>query len=245
MKRKYYIIILSWFLLFGFVDAQSNKIERKIENKTIIPKGQWVLGFNTMYNHMNIDNFNLFVLNNVNAEGYNLSVSPFVLYTFKDNLSAGIKFSYDRSFAKIDSFDVEIGESSLANIKDLYHLKHTYYGVALLRQYISLGDLKRFALFSDFQLSLSGSQAKILNGKGDSLIGTYETNFSLGVGITPGVVAFITDRTATEISVGLLGVDYSITKQNTNNVETSSRSSSKGNFLINLFSIKLGMSWYI
>lgn len=237
-------MILLSFVLLG-LHAQEGRIERKIENRTIIPKGQWVLGFNTMYNHVKVDNFNLFVINNINADGYNLEVSPFVLYTFKDNLSAGVKFSYDRSLLRIDSFDVEFGESSLANVKDLYSLQHTYSGIALLRQYISMGDLKRFALFSDFQLSLSGSQAKILNGKGDSLIGTYETNFSLGIGVTPGVVAFVTDRTAAEISVGLLGIDYSITKQNTNRVETSSRSSSKGNFLVNLFSIKLGMSWYI
>lgn len=225
--------------------SQNSKINRNIENKTVIPKGQWILGFNTMYNHIKSKDFNIVVIDNLNAEGYNLSVSPFVGYAFKDNLVSGVKFSYDRSLLRLDSCDIKLGDSSLANLTDLYKLQHTYSGIVFLRQYISIGDLKRFALFSDFQVLLSGSQAKILNGKGDSLTGTYETNFSMGIGITPGVVAFITDKTAAEVSIGLLGIDYSITKQNTNRVENSVRSSSKGNFLINLFSIKLGMSWYI
>ncbi len=43
----------------------------------------------------------------------------------------------------------------------------------------------------DVYLKFGGGQAKLVNGTGDDLTGTYERNFNFGVGFTPGVIMFL------------------------------------------------------
>ena len=223
----------------------SNKIDRNISQQMVVPKGQWILGLKANYNHFKAKDYNFFVVNKANLEGYSLAVSPFVLYSFRDNMALGMQFSYDRSLSRLDNVELGISESLKTEIKDLYKLEQTYSGVATFRQYLNIGDLRRFAFFTDVQLGMYGGQAKILNGKGDNLSGTYETKYGLGLGVSPGIVAFMSNFAATEISVGLLGVDYTTVKQTSNQITKSERNDSKGNFWINIFAIKLGMSFYI
>lgn len=256
MKNKFIknILLLLLFVLLPirvFAQNESNnskensKIDRNISQQMVVPKGQWILGLKANYNHFKAKDYNLFVINKANLEGYSLAVSPFVLYSFRDNMALGLQFSYDRSLSRLDNVELGISESLKTEIKDLYKLEQTYSGVATFRQYLNMGDLRRFAFFTDIQLGLYGGQAKILNGKGDKLSGTYETKYGLGLGVSPGIVAFMSNFAATEISVGLLGVDYSTVKQTSNQVTKSERNESKGNFWINIFAIKLGLPFYI
>lgn len=249
---RYIIISVILFLSSSILRAgnllkkdSTEYLDRKIKKQIIVPKSQWIVGVNFMYNHTKAKNFDLFVINKANVEGYNLKVSPFLLYTFKDNMASGLRFSYERSLTKLNSLYLGLDDMNGINLKDLYKLEHSYSGIILFRNFLSIGNLKRFAFFTDLQLSLSGSQSKILNGKGEHMVGTYERSFSADVGISPGVVAFITNTTAVEVSIGLLGIDYSILEQTTNKVKKSTRISSKGNFMINIFSVGLGISWYI
>lgn len=59
------------------------------------------------------------------------------------------------------------------------------------------------------------------------------------------MTAFITNWAAAEVSVGVMGFDFKWTDQKTNQVETGKRRVSSGNFKINLFSINLGMTFYL
>lgn len=63
--------------------------------------------------------------------------------------------------------------------------------------------------------------------------------------MAPGLVAFINNYTAIEVSIGVLGFNYSKTKQLTDQVYEGERSSSSANFKINLFSIGLGIAFYL
>ena len=59
------------------------------------------------------------------------------------------------------------------------------------------------------------------------------------------MTAFITDWSAVEVSVGVMGFDFKWIDQTTNQVETGSSRTSSGNFKINLFSINIGMTFYL
>lgn len=63
--------------------------------------------------------------------------------------------------------------------------------------------------------------------------------------LMPVVVAFINNYTAVEVSIGVLGLNFSKTKQTTNQVYQGEHSSSSANFKINLFSIGLGLAFYL
>lgn len=166
-------------------------------------------------------------------------------YALKDNMALGGRFKYGRTLVRMDETQLNLDDETSFDINNIYQLKHSYSAMAIFRNYIPLGDSKRFAVFSETQLEVGGSQSKVSNGKGEALTGTYSRSTDLGFGVSPGMVAFINNYTAVEVSIGVLGVNLSKTRQVTNQVETGEQSSTSANFKINIFSIGLGIAFYL
>lgn len=215
-------------------------------NNVFIPKGQWVFGGTASYSTHTNDNYSFLIIEGIDSQGYNFNASPLLAYALRDNMAIGARFIYGRSLIKIDNASLSFGDGdSGVNITlgDYYGLKHSYSGVAILRQYIPLGANKRFALFNEIQLNVGGSQSKFTF---DSPVkGTYSTSRDISLGISPGIVAFATNNVAFEVSVGVMGLSYSHTKQVHNQVTVGDTKSSAMNLKINIFSIGLGVSFYL
>lgn len=246
MTRSLKIMLLVLVgIMAEVVQAQAQEFKRNIEMKTFIPKGQWIVGSSVSYSQYSNDNYQFLVIENLSGEGYSFRVSPVLCYAFKDNLAAGGRFMYSRNYTKLDNIGLHIDEDLNLDISNLYELKHSYSGIAVLRNYINLGSSKRFALYNEVQLEFGGSVSRILNGKGDNLTGVYQTSFDASIGLSPGMVAFINNYTAVEVSIGVLGFNVSKTHQVTDQIYKSNRSSTSANFNINLFSIGLGIAFYL
>ena len=144
-----------------------------------------------------------------------IKVSPLVCYAFKDNIAAGGRFAYSRSLIKIDGLTLNIDDDNQFDINDLYQLKHTYSGMLILRNYISLGKSKRFALFNETQLEWSGSQSRVINGKDESVTGTFATTTGMSIGAAPGIVAFINNYTHLLFHAATFGRQGSYCKKDT------------------------------
>jgi len=182
----------------------------------------------------------------VNGIYRSFKVSPLIGYSIIPNSIVGVRFAYSRSFMNIDNARVNLGEGDSAlnfGVDYYYALKHSYDIIAIWRQYIPLGRNKRFALFTEFQLSLGGSQSKF--AEGSPIRGTYSKSFNISGGVNPGIVAFLTNNMAVEINVGVLGINYSSTQQVHNQVTVGNTSSSMMNFSINIFSIGVGVAFYL
>lgn len=244
MKRTViYICILLFILPHAAIQAQEFK--RSIELKTFVPKGQWILGNSISYSEHNESNYNFLIIEGINSDGYTFKVSPMLCYAFKDNLAAGGRFSYARTLTKLSGVTINVDDDNQFDLDDMYQLKHSYAAMAMMRSYISLGNSKRFGLYCDIQLQMGGSQSKVVSGTGEDVTGTYSTSTDLNIGVAPGMVAFINNYTAVEVSVGVLGFDFSKTRQTTNQVYIGERSLNSANFRINLFSIGLGIAFYL
>lgn len=239
------ITIILFLALLGTVSAQSQEFKRNITLGTFIPKGQWIAGSSISFSEHNEQNYQFLVLDGFNSDGYTFKVSPMICYAFKDNVAAGGRFSYGRTLTKLDGMSINLDDDNQFDINDLYQLKHSYTAMAVLRNYITLGSSKRFALFSETQLGIGGSQSKVVSKGGDSVTGTFTTTTDFNIGVAPGIVAFINNYTAVEVSVGVLGLNFSKVNQKTNQVYVGERSSSSANFKINLFSIGLGIAFYL
>ena len=131
------------------------------------------------------------------------------------------------------------------NFDHVYSLGHNYYATAFFRNYFSLGASRRFGFFNEIQLELGGGQSKLTKGVGEDLSGSYETNFSLNVGIVPGLMVFLSNWSAMEVNVGVLGFSYRDTKTVNDRIYHSRRHSKSANFRINLFSITFGTTFYL
>jgi hypothetical protein len=234
------------FLLFIWgMTSQAQEFKRNIESHTFVPKGQWVVGSSVSYSEHNEQNYQFLVIDGFNSDGYTFKISPMFCYAFRDNVAAGGRFSYGRTLTKLDGVTLNLDESTQFDVNDMYQLKHSYSAMGVLRNYINLGTSKRFGLFAETRLEIGGSQSKVVTKDGTSLTGTYTKTTDFGIGVAPGIVAFINNYTAVEVSIGVLGLDFSKVKQTTDQVYIGERSSSSANFKINLFSIGLGIAFYL
>lgn len=211
-----------------------------------IPKGQWIFGGTASYSTHTNDAYQLLIVEGIDSKGYTFRVSPMIAYAVRDNMALGARFIYSRTLLKLDKAQLKIGDEESGteiNVNDYYSLRHSYEAAVIWRQYIPLGRSKRFALFNEMQLSAGGTQARFAN---DSPVkGTYETGYTLSLGLSPGIIAFATNNMAVEVNVGVMGISYTNTKQVHNQVTVGRRSSSMMNFKVNLFSIGLGMVFYL
>ncbi len=216
----------------------------RLDNK-FAPKGQWIVGATASYStHVN-DNYSFTMIEGITSDGYTFKASPIIAYTFKDNLAAGVRFEYGRSRLRLDSAGICIGgdgDSFSLDIIDYYILQHSYSAMAILRQYIPLGEAKRFALFAETRLEVGGSRAKFAFDQ--PVVGTFSKGYSVGLGVVPGIVAFATNNVAFEVSIGMLGVGYSYTEQIHNQISVGEVESTNLSFKLNLLSIGLGVAFY-
>lgn len=232
---------------------EARKMRGFTSDITFVPEGQWIFGGTASYSLHHNDNFSILVINDVDSEGYTVNLSPMIAYAPWKNMSVGVRFTYGRSLLNIENADLSVGDGETSvNINvDVYHkLKHSYTGTLFWRPYIPLGHSNRFAIFAEVQLNLSGAQGRIVtaDGKVDGLQnyrGSYSDSFGASIALQPGIVAFVTNNSAIELSIGVFGVGYDRINQEFNRVEESTYNSSNMNFKVNLLSIGFGMSFYL
>ena len=221
------------------------EFKREIETVDFVPKGQWILGLSVSYTQSSQDKYQFLILENISGDTYSFKISPMVMFTVKADLALGARFSYARSLTKVASADIILDSETDYSFDHLYRLSHNYYGAALMRNYFSIGKSKRFGFFNEVSLQMGGGQTKLTTGVGEDLTGTYERNFSLNIGITPGLSIFLNNYSALEVNVGLLGFNYTNTRAVKDQVYVSTRNSKSANFRINLFSITFGATFYL
>lgn len=216
-----------------------------IENNVFIPKGQWITGLTISYTQSSQNKYQFLILEGISGDTYSFKVSPMLAYAVSNDLALGLKFGYTRSLAKLENGDIVFDDENSFNVDHLYSLGHNYYGTAFMRNYFSLGNSKRFGFFNEIQLELGGGQSKLTKGRGEELTGSYERNFSLNVGIVPGLMIFLSNWSAIEVNVGVLGFSYHNTHAVRDQIYHSRRHSKFANFRINLFSVTFGTTFYL
>ncbi len=221
------------------------KFTRGLKQISFIPKGQWITGVSVSYSQSSQDNYQFLVFENLNGDTYTFKVSPMLMYSFADNLAAGGRFAYSRQRTQLDKAQVVLDSETSYDVDHLYSISHNYYATAAFRNYISLGSSTRFGLFNEVQLQFGGGQSKLENGSGVDYTGTFEKNFSLNVGLAPGIVMFLNNYSAIEVNVGVLGFNYQHTKSTTDQIYIANRTLKSANFKINLFSITFGVTFYL
>ncbi len=246
MNKLKYIGLLVIFALLGVTQVNAQEVfKRELEQVSFIPKGQWITGVSVSYSQSNQNNYQFLIIENITGDTYSFKVSPMLMYCFKDNLAAGGRLAYTRSRTKLESANVVLDSETTYDVDNLYAISHNFYGTAAFRNYISLGRSMRFGFFNEVQMQFGGGESKICNGRGDDLTGTFERNYSIDVGLAPGMIMFLNNYSAIEVNVGVLGFSYTHTKSTTDQIYVANRNSKSANFKINLFSISFGVAFYL
>lgn len=235
------------FLLFlGTFSAGAQRYDRgydKVPASPFVKKGTFIIGGNARFSqHLN-DKYTFLVINNINSTGLSAGGNLDMLCTFKDNMAIGLKGGYDRSVLDLTSADLAVAQIEMS-AADCYQIQHkaSIYGV--FRAYIPFGNSKRVAMFADLQLGGSFKQAIAYNAGGDNVLGTFNEAYTLKLGVDPGLVAFLTDRFALQMNVGVFGIKYSWENQKHNQVDNGSSDFTSAGFMVNLLALGVGISYY-
>ena len=242
--RKFLIITL--MLALAGIQAGARHYDRGYESTPASPfiqKGTWAVGGTAKYSQHINDNYNFLVISDINSNGYSVSANPYVMYAIKDNMAVGLKLSYDRSMLDLASADLSVSEISMS-ARDCYQIQHKYSAYAVYRAYIPLAGSKRIAMFADVLFGGSFKQGKAFNANGPYAAGTYTQAYALELAVDPGIIAFITDRLAVELNVGVFGLGYSWNNQIHNQVDTGFTDTTSAGFMVNLLSLGVGLSYY-
>lgn len=242
---KKYISVFAFFVCFVTTVQAQMKFDRDIQAGLFVPKGAWLVGTTLSYTELRSSDFKLLVLKDLNGNGYTFKISPFCGYFFANNMAAGLRLAYSRSYVNLDNLDLDLGDDLNFNVADQNFLEHSFMASGFLRTYMGLGKSKVFGFFNEARLSYGYGQGKDTSGKGNDKTGSYQTTHNLQIGIAPGLAAFVTNFAAVEVSVGVMGFDFKWIQQTRNQVETGHYNKSSGNFKIDLFSINIGMTFYL
>ena len=243
MKKFILFIFLTTFVCV--VSGYARKgFDREIQSTLFVPKGTWASGLSFSYMEMESNNYNFLILDEVIGEGYTFKISPHVSYFFKDNISAGFRAEYQRTYGDIGNINLDLGDDLSLAIKNYGYVSHGISATGFIRTYMSLGKSKIFGFFNELSLTYGYSQGKTVSGTGTSFTGTYQTMNQMQIGATPGLTAFVTNNLAVEVSVDILGLDFQWINQKTNQVETGTFRNSSADFKIDIFSINIGLCTY-
>lgn len=221
------------------------KYQRVDPPTLFVPKGQWLFGGTMQYSdHTNV-NYKLLVLDDWEGRGYTVSGKIYVGYAIKDNLALGVRAGFGRTLLNIDNLNLSLGDDLNFNIDHAHYINQQWSGSFFMRNFFSLFGSRQFGLFNDTEITFAGGRGKTITGTGEMLKGTYQTSFDASIGISPGIMVFMQNIAAIELSVGLLGFSTSITKQQTNQVYEGKRRTSGAKFGVDILSIKLGATFYI
>lgn len=233
------------FLFLG-ISAQGQELfSRNIEQTVFVPKGQWVVGVSANYGQNKFDNYQYLVVENIHGDEYSFKVSPMLCYMFKDDLGVGGRFAYNRTRTRMNSADFVLSGDNTFSVDNLYAITQSYHSTVMLRNYMSLGKSKRFGIVNEIALRYGLSESKLASGSGVDFSGSFMRTHSLGLGVSPGVVAFLSNYSAIEVNVGVLELGYSKMKQTNNQIHVAKVDTKSANFKINLFSISLGVVFYL
>lgn len=233
-------------LTLGAFSAEAQYYDRgydAVPSSPFVKKGTWVLAGTARYSQHINDNYNFLVVDNLNSKGFSMAVSPKLIYMHKDNMGIGLQLSYGRSMLDLATADLSISDITM-NAKDCYQIQHKFGAHMLYRAYIPLGNSKRIAMFADLKMGGLYKQGKSFNAGDEYIVGTYEQKYTIELAVDPGIIAFISERLAMEINVGVFGINYTWRDQIRNQVVSGHADSTSAGLMVNLLSLGVGLSYY-
>lgn len=201
-------------------------------------KGSFIIGGSATWTKYRGNDFEVAVIKDVNLDGYALNVKPTFMYCIKNDLAIGVCGVYKRTKVDIPSAELDI-ESLSMGMEDYFSISHKYGAGVFLRKYVPLGRTGRFSLYVDAVAEYTGGQAKLTNWRKDQTVGTYQTSNAVGIGVNPGLSAFITEHFIIGAGLGIFGVDFNWVDQTHNQVDTGSRNGFSASFNLNLLSLSI------
>lgn len=214
-------------------------------SEIFVPKGTIMSGLSFSYSNYDMDDFKFLMAKGINASVNMFGIAPQITYFVRNNLSVGARFDYNSHNVAINKASLDISEDLGFELSNLNSIERSYHASATMRYYMPFSGSRRFGLFTEVRLTGGYGQSKNYEQIDVNKFGTYQEMLALELGLIPGLTVFFTNEVAFEVSVGVLGFNYKMIKQYTNQVYEGTYEHSGANFRVNLLNINFGITYFI
>ena len=222
------------------------RFDRGLSNFLFIPKGQWQFGLTASYGEFSTEDLDLFsVLKDFDFSGHSFSIRPYLSYFIKNNISVGLRLSYNSSKASLGSLKMDISDDMNLNLHDVSYRNESYAAAVVLNQYIGLSRRSRFGVFNEVALGVSSGNADFNRPYSGEAKNTHSTYMKATLDFSPGVCVFIMKNVSFNLSFGVFGFYLKNEKQSVDGVPEGSNVSSGANFRFNIFNLNFGIAAHI
>lgn len=222
------------------------RFERGLYNFLFIPRGQWHFGLTASYGEFSTDDLELFdILSDFDFSGHSFSIRPEVAYFIRNNLSVGLRLSYNSSKATLGSLNMDISDDMSFNISDIMYRNESYSAAVVLRQYIGLARRGRFGIFNEVALGFSSGNGDFNRPFDGSVKNTHTTYMKAALDFSPGVCVMVMKNVSFNLSFGIFGFYLQNSKQTVDGVAEGNRFTSGANFRFNIFNLNFGLGVHI
>lgn len=243
MSRRSALLIL--VLLCTITSYAQRGFDREIKSSVFVPKGTILSGCSFSYLEQTNNNYKFLIAKGIDLDGYTFKINPFAGYFFADNMAAGLRLNYSRTYANIENFMLDFGDDLSIEVNDFKYLEHYFSASGFLRTYMGLGNSKVFGFFNELRATYGFGQGKNTSGKEEDFTGMYQNIHRFQLGSAPGLTAFVTNNFAVEVSIGLVGLDFKWVNQTTDQIYNGYHRTSSANFKIDIFSLNIGVCYYL
>ena len=249
MKKVFVLLLAACLALPGLAQEKfSRGFEGK--NKIFIPKGSLGVGLSASWRNFSLgDDEGYTVLSKYVGDlwgGYRtVSVAPSFEYFLADNLSAVVRFDYSWLGVDLDNASLNLSEGLGLNISGQHYKRQAYSLATGVRCYVPFMGSRIFGWFVEGTLNGGYVQSMLYEFDGDLKQGTYNSHWKLALRMDPGVCFFVHENFDFEVSVGLFDFTWKMTRQNENQVKTSTGNSLGTGLNIDLLAIRFGAHLYL
>lgn len=219
------------------------RFDRGLFNYLFIPRGKWGFGITASYGELNTDDVSILsILKDVDFSGKMYSINPYISYFIRSNQSVGLKFNYTRGTADLSNLSMDFDDDDLNfSIHDVSYYSQSFAISAFYRNYVGIGNGRRFAIFNEVDLAFSNGTSRFKRLYNDTPKDTRTTVTKASLNFSPGACVFIHDYISFNLSFGVFGLNIQKEHQITDGTDEGSRLTSGANFRFNIFNINFGL----
>lgn len=251
MIRRLSLISIIIVTCFAAQAQNGNNFDRGFtkESNTFVPKGYGSTGLSIAYDTYNAGNGNsgyefLSIVDDVDGKLSTFKIAPSFSYFFARNTSAGFRIGYTNTSFDVNNASLSMDNDSNIDLSNHYLRSNKYTASATIRNYIPLFGSKFFALFNEGRLIGGFGQSKSYKLTDGGKDGTFTDNYSIALGLNSGLCSFITNDFAFEVSVDVLGCEYSHSRQTKNQIYKSDFSHFGASYKVKLATINFSLVYF-
>ena len=230
---------------------QKKKFDRGFGSASslFVPKGTMTAGASLSYHRYDAGNGDIgyefmSLITGVEGTLSTVTISPAVLYFIGNNTAIGARFGYAYTSMDVNGASISLDSDNGFDLSNRFMENQSYSGSVVLRNYLPLFGSKVFAMFNEVRLGCTLGQGKSYQLEDEEKTGTFTASYALKIGLNRGLVAFLTNDFALEVSLSVLELNYSYNNQTKNQVYKSSLSHFGTTFKPNLLSLNFSLMYY-